>query len=337
MTEGVREPLVTVNDVTVRFPVQTSRGRQMLTAVRSVSLDILPGDIVALVGESGSGKSTLGKAILRIVPVSEGSVTYDGRDLSELKGAQLRRARRGMQAIFQDPGGSLNRRLTVGRNLARVMRLAGERSRRVVDERIRELMGKVNLPEDLLDRYPNQISGGQRQRVSIAQALATNPKFIVCDEPLSALDVSVQAQIVELLDSLRHDFGLTYLFVSHDLAVVSEFADSVQVMYAGRIVESAPTQTLFSEPVHPYTHALLSAAPMPDPELERNRARIVLGGEPPDPLVETAGCPFARRCAFAVEKCRSETPRTEEVSEGHAVACHRWQELTLSAKKRSGV
>jgi oligopeptide transport system ATP-binding protein len=300
-----------------------SRTKVPLRAVDNVSLRVRRGQTTGLVGESGCGKSTLGRLILRLVEPSFGRVLFDGQDLTDLSASQMRPLRRRMQIIFQDPYSSLNPRLSIRETLAeplQIHRLANGRSEQ--DARIAQLLSKVGLRPEMMDRYPHEFSGGQRQRIGIARALAVEPDFIVCDEPVSALDVSVQAQVVNLLADLQEELGVAYLFISHDLRVVEHMSDRVCVMYLGRIVEEAPTRTLFTAPAHPYTRALIASAPTADPE--RKRLRIVLSGDAPSPHAPPSGCAFHPRCPIAVPgKCDRESPELleAEVGSGHRFAC----------------
>jgi oligopeptide/dipeptide ABC transporter ATP-binding protein len=294
----------------------------VVRAVDDVSFTVDPGETLGLVGESGCGKSTVARTILRLVEPTAGSVHFDSRDVLALGAPELRALRRRMQIVFQDPYGSLNPRMTVRRTLREpldIHRLATGPAR---DERVAGLLREVGLSPDLADRYPHELSGGQRQRVGIARALSVEPAFIVCDEPVSALDVSVQAQVLNLLADLRAQRRLTYLFIAHDLAVVRHIADRVAVMYLGRIVELAPAPALYAGPRHPYTRSLLSAVPVPDPAAQRQR--IVLQGDPPSPARPPGGCPFHPRCPHPAkdERCRTERPRLREAGPGHHAACH---------------
>ena len=299
------------------------RERRVVAAVDGVTLDIMRGETLGLVGESGCGKSTLGRALLRLVEPTAGEVRFRGRDLARLRKRELRRERRHMQAIFQDPYASLNPLMTVGQIVAeplQVSRLmsAGERQRRV-----RELLQTVGMSPDSFGRYPREFSGGQRQRIAIARALAAEPAFIVADEPLSALDVSIQAHVMNLLRRLGRERGLTYLFISHDLRAVRHVADRVAVMYLGKLVELGDARAVYDEPLMPYTRALISAAPVPDPEIELTRRRITLEGDVPSPIKPPPGCRFHTRCPYAVPACAEVVPPLAEIKPGHFAACIR--------------
>ena len=325
MTVSEAPELVRVEGLKQYYPV--NRGvlfRRQVGAVRAVdgiSFLIRRGETLGLVGESGCGKSSTGRAILQLQRPTAGRVFLDGVELTGIKGRTLRRMRRRMQMIFQDPYASLNPRMTAGQILSEpleIHRLARGRRK----ERVRELMDLVGLNPGYADRYPHEFSGGQRQRIGIARALALQPDFIICDEPVSALDVSIQAQVINLLEDLQERFGLTYLFIAHDLSMVRHISDRVAVMYLGRIVESAGRDDLYENPLHPYTQALISAVPLPDPDLEARRSRIVLQGDPPDPADPPAGCNFCTRCPVAVDRCHQEDPPLQEVRPGHWAACH---------------
>jgi len=299
------------------------RGR-VVKAVDGVTLDIMPGETFGLVGESGCGKSTLGRALVRLTEPTGGQVFFRGRDLAHLTGRELRAERRHMQMIFQDPYASLNPRMTVGQIVGEALdtfKLARTRAER--KERVRELLTTVGLSPRFASRYPREFSGGQRQRVGIARALAVAPDFIVADEPLSALDVSIQAQIINLLERLQRERALTFLFISHDLRAVRHVSTRIAVMYLGKVVELAPARTIYDEPLMPYTKALISAVPVPDPEVEATRRRVVLAGDVPSALDPPRGCRFHTRCPFAIPQCQETEPALAEIKPGHFAACIR--------------
>jgi len=318
--------LLEVRDLTKHFSVRRGwfgGAAGSVRAVDGVSFDVHAGETLALVGESGCGKTTTGRAILRLIEPSSGTVHFDGHDVLGLRGESLRRLRRHMQIVFQDPFGSLNPRLTIGAAIREGLIVHNLAHGADADTRVTQLLDEVGLRTEYASRYPHEFSGGQRQRVGIARALAVEPKFIVCDEPVSALDVSVQAQVVNLLRDLQRDRGLAYLFIAHDLAVVSHMADRVAVMYLGRIVELAPRAALFANPLMPYTQALLSAVPVPEPG--RTRHRILLVGDPPSPANPPSGCVFHPRCSHPDKdrECSSRVPVLEEKTTAHWVACHK--------------
>jgi peptide/nickel transport system ATP-binding protein len=298
-----------------------SSNRAVVRAVDGIDLEISPGETVGIVGESGSGKSTLGRLLLRLLEPTTGTVRFEGQDLSTLRGAELRRLRRSMQIIFQDPYASLNPRMRIGRAIGEGLVVHGLAPRAEIKDRVLALMQRVGLSTDAYDRYPHEFSGGQRQRIGIARAIALGPKFIVADEPVSALDVSIQAQIINLLLSLREEQGIAFAFISHDLRVVEHVSDRVAVMYLGRVVEIAQARDLYATPLHPYTKALLSAVPRIGRHAEGDK-RVVLRGDVPSPIAPPPGCPFHPRCPVAEARCKSEVPLLSEKAAGHSAACH---------------
>jgi oligopeptide/dipeptide ABC transporter ATP-binding protein len=326
VTSTEAAPLVQVRDLRVHFPIRRGLLRRQVGAVRAVdgvSFDVQAGETLGIVGESGCGKSTTGMAVLRLLEVTSGTLFFRGQELTHLDEKQLRPQRQHMMMIFQDPYSSLNPRLTVGSIVAEPLGVhkvgtAAERS-----ERVSELLRLVGLNPAFINRYPHEFSGGQRQRIGIARALATSPAFIVADEPISALDVSIQAQVVNLMSDLKAQLGLTYLFIAHDLSMVRYISDRVAVMYLGKIVELATRNEVFDEPLHPYTHALLSAVPVPNPRQERKRQRIILEGDVPSPSKPPGGCYFHPRCSYATDICRQlEPPLRTLGTASHQVACH---------------
>ena len=324
MADSTNGPLVQVRDLVKEFVLpRTSWRTEAATvhAVSGVSFDISAGEALALVGESGCGKSTTARCVLRLIEPSSGSIRFDGVELTELSSGRLRDARRRFQMVFQDPYTSLNPRMTVGEIVAEPLLVHGATATEQ-RERVAELLEQVQLGADAADRYPHQFSGGQRQRVGIARALALSPDLVALDEPVSALDVSIQAEIIRLLQRLRDELGLAYLFIAHDLSVVRHVSHRVAVMYLGKIVELAPASELYSRPAHPYTKALLSAAPIPDPLIERDRVRIVLAGDPPTPTNPPSGCRFRTRCWRAASVCAEVEPPLVDIADGHRVACH---------------
>jgi oligopeptide transport system ATP-binding protein len=326
----VTAPLLRVEDLKVHFPIAVGgllRRRYVpLKAVDGVSFDLEPGETLGVVGESGCGKSTLGRAVLQLIPPTAGRVLWLGQDLTSLDAAELRRRRRDMQIVFQDPLASLDPRMPVGEIIAEPLRThepgLGKAELR---DRVQAILQEVGLLPRMINRYPHEFSGGQCQRIGVARAMILRPKLIVCDEPVSALDVSIQAQIINLLMELQARFGLALVFISHNLAVVRHISKRIMVLYLGRMVETADRDSLYAEPRHPYTQALISAVPLPDPTLERQKRRIVLTGDLPSPINPPSGCVFRTRCPKATDLCARVVPEVEEVEEGHVVACHHWR------------
>lgn len=300
-----------------------SKERRIVKAVDGVTFDIKKGETLGLVGESGCGKSTLGKALLRLTKISGGKAIYNGRDIAHLSAGEMREQRKNLQMIFQDPYASLNPRMTVGNIIGEPIRTFGLADGKSVEQMVQGLMETVGLSRRFIKRYPHEFSGGQRQRIGIARALAVEPEFIVADEPISALDVSIQAQIMNLMDDLQKEKNLTYLFISHDLRAIRHVADRVAVMYLGKIVELAEGKEIYEEPLHPYSKALISAVPVPDPEIEAKRERIILTGDVPSPINPPAGCHFHTRCPFAIEECKKTEPELVEIKPNHFAACIR--------------
>ena len=319
------QPLLAVENLTRHFPVMQGVFRREVGTVKAVDgldFEIRERETLGLVGESGCGKSTAGRVILRLHPATAGRIVFRGTDITSLEGEALRRLRPRMQMIFQDPQDSLNPRMTVGSIIGEPLLEHGAAKGRALRDRVEDLLDAVGLDPGFTNRYPHEFSGGQRQRIGVARALALNPEFIVCDEPIAALDVSIQAQVVNLLEDLQERFGLTYLFISHDLSMIRHIADRVAVMYLGKIVELASSDVLYREPLHPYTRALLSAVPIHDPELEARRERVILRGDVPSPADPPAGCRFSTRCPMAAPECSERAPEWRELRSGHWVACH---------------
>jgi oligopeptide transport system ATP-binding protein len=328
----VSQALLSVQDLAVHFPIAVGgllRRRYLsLNAVDGVSFELRPGETLGIVGESGCGKSTLGRAVLRLIEPTAGRVVWLGDDLGTLDAEALRRHRRAMQIVFQDPLASLNPRMTIGDIIAEPL-LTHEPGlgKPEVKARVKRMLAETGLSPQMINRYPHEFSGGQCQRIGIARAMILRPKLIVCDEPVSALDVSIQAQIVNLLMRLQREFGLSLLFISHDLSVVRHISHRILVLYLGRMMELADRDALYRAPKHPYTKALIAAVPIPDPRLERRKQRIVLAGDLPSPLTPPSGCVFRTRCPLAIELCAREVPRIERIARGHQVACHRWRDV----------
>jgi len=316
----VKEPLIQVNHLSKFFNLGQNT---ILKAVNDLNFSIAEGETVGVVGESGCGKSTAGRTMMRLYEPTNGEVLFNGKNIYKMRGGEIKQLRREMQMIFQDPYASLNPRMTVMDIIGEaidVHKLAGSRSER--KKKVEQLLELVNLQSAHASRYPHEFSGGQRQRIGIARALAVNPKFIIADEPISALDVSIQAQVVNLLQELQRNMGLTYLFIAHDLSMVKHISDRVAVMYLGKIVELASSEDLYDDPRHPYTRALMSAIPIPDPDIEEKRERIVLSGDLPSPIHLPSGCPFHTRCPIATEKCKVDVPKLLEVKPKHFASCH---------------
>ena len=331
MTENVKEntPIIRVKELEKYFLAK--RGyihmSQYVKAVDGISLDVMEGETVGLVGESGCGKSTLGRTIMKIYEPTGGEIFYRGQNITKLSNKKMHNLRKSMQMIFQDPYASLNPRFTIGDIIEEPMVIHNMYTKAERKEKVYELLELVGLKPDHIRRYPHEFSGGQRQRVGIARTLALNPDFIVCDEPISALDVSIQAQVVNMFEDLQQEMGLTYLFIAHDLSVVKHISNRIGVMYLGKMVELASAEEIYNHPLHPYSKSLLSAVPLPDPKAARANKRIVLSGDIPSPLNAPSGCPFRTRCPYATEACAQSMPPFNEVEKGHFVACHRVKEL----------
>ena len=333
------KPLVEVRDLKMHFPIFSGLLRRRTGAVKAVdgiSFDVMEGETLGLVGESGCGKSTAGRAILRLYDITSGSIKMAGTEIGSTSQNALRKVRPTMQMVFQDPQASLNPRMTVQAIIREPLDEHTTLSASEKEEKVLQLMDAVGLNRRFAGRYPHAFSGGQRQRIGIARALALNPKFIVCDEPIAALDVSIQAQVVNLLEDLQEQFGLTYLFISHDLSMVRHIATRVAVMYLGRIVELAPREALYAEPLHPYTKALLSAVPDPDPENEARNDRVILTGDVPSPANPPKGCNFSTRCPVAMPVCTQIDPETRAVAPGRFVACHLLDPKHAPASQKAG-
>ncbi len=325
-TSPAPDALLRVEGLAVHYPAGRAGfwgGEKLFVkAVDGVSFDVRPGETLGLVGESGSGKSTTGRAILRRVPITRGKITFDGQDITHMKGEELRRMRRDMQLVFQDPYGSLNPRMRVLDIVAEPLKVHGIiKDAEEAEDKVVDLIEMCGLPRDAAGRYPHAFSGGQRQRIGIARALALEPKLIIADEPVSALDVSIQAQIVNLMQELQRELGLTYLFIAHDLSVVRHISHRIAIMYAGKLAEVGDRDTIYEKATHPYTEALLSSVPIPDPALQRQRQRIALPGEIPNPMSPPSGCRFHTRCPLAEDRCVTDEPAMEERGPEHRAAC----------------
>ncbi|MCL2888982.1 MAG: dipeptide ABC transporter ATP-binding protein [Eggerthellaceae bacterium] len=322
MTEALLKVSNLHKDFAVTSGLFQRFSKRKVSAVNDVSFSIERGKTMGLVGESGSGKSTIGRCLIRLINPTSGTIDFNGIDILTLKGEDLFRFRREAQIVFQDPQASLNPRMTIGELVSEplVIHKTGTKAERIAA--VKELLETVGLNPEHINRYPHEFSGGQRQRIGIARALALRPKLIICDEPVSALDVSIQAQVLNLLDSLQTEFGLTYLFIAHDLGVVQHISDTVAVMYLGTLVETADVDPLYATPCHPYTQSLLSAIPVPDPEMQRSRSRILLQGEVPSPIDPPSGCRFRTRCPIVKDVCSAERPELREILPGHFCACH---------------
>ena len=332
--------LLSVRDLKVHFPVRIGGlfGKTVpVKAVDGVSFDLRPGETLGVVGESGCGKSTLGRAILQLIPPTDGTVLWLGERIEGLSQAEMRAKRENMQIIFQDPLASLNPRMTIGDIIAEPLRtFQPNLSRNEARARVEGMLAKVGLSPHMINRYPHEFSGGQCQRIGVARAMILRPRLIVCDEPVSALDVSIQAQIINLLMELQREFGLSLIFISHNLAVVRHISHRILVLYLGRVMELADRDQLYRNPRHPYTQALVSAVPVPDPDLERQKERIVLSGDLPSPLAPPSGCVFRTRCPYATSLCAEDSPPLDLIEPGHQAACHWWREIAAGEKEMTG-
>ena len=329
MENKEKEVLLKVRGAKTYFPIKKGLMKRTVgyvKAVDDISLDVYKGETLGLVGESGCGKTTLGKSILQLVPITDGSMEYkfeDGyKNLRDLSRKEIDNARQKIQIVFQDPYSSLNPAFTIFGSLEDPLIKFGMKKKEDRIKKIGDLLEAVNLPRDYMTRYPNEFSGGQRQRIGIARALSVNPELIICDEAVSALDVSIQAQVINMFDELQEEMGLTYLFIAHDLLVVRHISDRIAVMYLGKMVEMADAKEIYDHPLHPYSKSLMSAVPLPDPKKARENKRIVLTGDIPSPLNAPSGCPFRTRCPYATEQCAESMPEFKEISAGHFVACH---------------
>jgi peptide/nickel transport system ATP-binding protein/oligopeptide transport system ATP-binding protein len=333
-TNGTKPDLVQVQNLVKHFPIKgglLQRTVAQVKAVDGVSFDVKRGETLGLVGESGCGKTTVGRTLLRLTPATGGSVLFEGRDVFKVSGSEMKALRKDMQIIFQDPYSSLDPRMPVGESIAEGLLVHGMRDTKKRNDIVIEMLRKVGLEDYHARRYPHEFSGGQRQRIGIARALALQPKFIVCDEPVSALDVSIQSQVLNILKDLQAEFGLTYLFIAHNLSVVEHISDRVGVMYLGKMVELTDRDSLFADPLHPYTKALLSAIPIPDPTVKRER--MILQGDVPSPVNPPKGCRFHTRCPFAIDKCKEIEPQLKELKPGHFAACHVAEDQVTEQKK----
>ena len=335
----MNSPIVRVSGLTKHFPISAGLFRQKQTgfvrALEDVSFEVFPGETLGLVGESGCGKSTAGRTIMRLIDSTAGKIEFDGQDITNFSKREMKPLRRQMQMIFQDPFSSLNPRQTIGDIVAAPFKVQGMKPAGGIQNAVQDILQRVGLNPEHYNRYPGDFSGGQRQRIGIARAIALKPKLIVCDEPVSALDVSIQAQVLNLLDDIQQEFGIAYLFIAHDLSVVRHISDRVAVMYLGKIMELTSKDALYTDALHPYTHALMSAVPIADPDQERTRERIILKGDLPSPSDPPTGCVFNTRCPKRTELCVQSVPELREISPNHFVACHYPQTVTTNVTKIS--